>query len=165
MQIRAEQRSDEQAISALITAAFLTAEHSAGNEAAIVERLRQANNLAVSLVATEPDRIVGHVAFSPVTIDGRRDHWFGLGPVAVAPDRQGRGIGSALIEAGLARLRDRGTTGCVVLGEPAYYGRFGFTADPSLRLAGVPPEYFQRLLFRDQPCSGAVNYHSAFQAD
>lgn len=132
MQIRAERPSDEQAISALITAAFLTSDHSGGNEAAIVEKLREANSLTVSLVATESDAIVGHVALSPVTIDGRSDGWFGLGPVAVVPERQRDGIGSAIVEAGLARLRQRGARGCVVLGDPAFYARFGFAADPSL---------------------------------
>jgi putative acetyltransferase len=160
--IRPETPADEAAISSLITAAFLEAEHSGGNEARIVEVLREANSLTVSLVAIEDDRIIGHVAFSPVTVDGRDQGWFGLGPVAVIPDRQGEGVGSALIEAGLARLRARGSSGCVVLGEPAYYLRFGFAADPNLRLAGVPADYFQTLKLNDQRCAGLVNYHPAF---
>ena len=146
----------------VITSAFLEAEHSDRNEAKIVERLRDAAALTVSLVATDDDRIIGHVAFSPVTVDGRSDGWFGLGPVAVVPDRQGHGIGSALIEAGLDQLRVRGSRGCVVLGEPAYYGRFGFVHDANLSLAGVPAEYFQSLLFNEQPCAGLVEYHPAF---
>jgi len=162
MEIRPEIPSDESAISDLITAAFLGAEHRGGNEACIVEALRKVGNLAVSLVATENGEILGHLAFSPVTIDGHSDGWFGLGPVAVVPNRQREGIGSALIEAGLDRLRARGSKGCVVLGEPAYYSRFGFTADPDLRLAGVPPEYFQRLKFEEHPCVGEVKYDAAF---
>jgi putative acetyltransferase len=162
MDIRPESPADAAAISSLISAAFLTAEHSGGNEARIVEALREASSLTVSLVATENDRIVGHVAFSPVTIDGRSDGWFGLGPVAVIPDRQGIGIGTALIEAGLEQLRAQHSRGCVVLGEPAYYRRFGFTADPSLRFGGAPADYFQRLLFKGQPCGGLVSYHPAF---
>jgi putative acetyltransferase len=162
MEIRPEIPSDEKAISELITAAFLEAEHSGGNEARIVDALRKAGSLSVSLVATENGEIVGHVAFSPVTIDDRSDGWFGLGPVAVVPDRQGEGVGSALIEAGLAELRAAGSKGCVVLGEPAYYSRFGFAADPYLWLAGVPPEYFQALKFEEQPCGGEVKYHAAF---
>ena len=162
--IRSETPADEAAISALITAAFLEAEHSGGNEARIVETLREAGSLTVSLVATENDMIVGHVAFSPVTIDGRSEGWFGLGPVAVVPDRQRDGIGSALIQAGLTQLRVQGSTGCVVLGEPAYYRRFGFTADPKLRLAGVPADYFQRLMFKEEPFGGLVEYHPAFDA-
>jgi len=164
MQIRSECLGDGEAISKVITAAFLEAEHSGGNEAEIVDRLREEESLAVSLVATEDDVIVGHVAFSPVMIDGRTEGWFGLGPVSVVPDRQRHGIGSALIGAGLARLREQGANGCVVLGDPAYYCRFGFAADPNLILPGVPAEYFQRLLFNGQPCSGVVNYNSAFMA-
>jgi putative acetyltransferase len=160
--IRSEIAADEAAISSLITAAFLEAGHSGGNEAKIVDTLREASSLTVSLVATENGRVVGHVAFSPVTVDDRSGGWFGLGPVAVVPDRQRDGIGSALIEAGLAQLRFQGASGCVVLGEPAYYRRFGFTADPNLRLAGVPAEYFQRLALKGQRCGGLVKYHCAF---
>jgi putative acetyltransferase len=160
--IRSETPADAAEISSVITAAFLEAAHSGGNEARIVETLREAGSLTVSLVATENDMIVGHVAFSPVTIDGRSNGWFGLGPVAVVQDRQGHGIGSALIDAGLAQLRARGSRGCVVLGEPAYYRRFGFVHDPNLRLAGVPAEYFQALMFKEEPCGGLVKYHAAF---
>jgi putative acetyltransferase len=154
--------ADEAAIASVITAAFLEAEHSGGNEADIVEALREASSLTLSLVATEDATIVGHVAFSPVTVDGRSEGWFGLGPVAVVPDRQRQGIGGALIEAGLRELRAQGSRGCVVLGDPAYYRRFGFRADPNLRLAGAPVGYFQRLPFKEQPCGGLVNYHPAF---
>ena len=162
MVIRPALPADEEAISAVIAEAFLRAEHSAGNEAKIVEGLREAGSLAVSLVAIEDERIVGHVAFSPVTVDGQSCGWFGLGPVASVPSRQREGIGSALVEAGLDILRSQGASGCVVLGEPAYYARFGFVADPHLRLEGVPPEYFQRLTFDRHPCAGQVKYHPAF---
>jgi putative acetyltransferase len=162
MQIRSELPDDAAAISSVITAAFLKAEHSGGNEAQIVNVLRNAEALIVSLVATENNRIVGHVAFSPVTIDGRSDSWFGLGPVAVMPSHQRNGFGSALIEAGLALLRERGARGCVVLGNPEFYGRFGFTADPDLFLAGVPSEYFRRLSFGEERRAGEVKYHPAF---
>jgi putative acetyltransferase len=162
MQIRTETPADEEEISSVVTAAFLEADHSGGNEAQIIEALREDHGLTVSLVAWDNGRIVGHVAFSPVTIDGRNNGWFGLGPVAVVRDHQRKGIGSALIEAGLASLRQRGFKGCVVLGDPAYYARFGFVTDPALRLAGVPTEYFQRLSFDEQSYSGMVDYHPAF---
>jgi len=163
MAIRPEVRGDEEAISAVITAAFREAEHSGSNEARIVETLRSARRLTISLVATDGDRTVGHVAFSPVSVDGRSEGWFGLGLVAVVPNRKGEGIGSALIRAGLNELRARGASGCVVLGDPAYYRRFGFDADPELRLVGVPPKYFQRVLFKGQGCAGSVQYHPAFE--
>lgn len=118
--------------------------------------------MTISLVAAEGARIIGYVAFSPVSIDGLNDGWFGLGPVAVAPDRQREAIGSSLIEAGLASLKEQGASGCVVLGEPGYYGRFGFAADVNLRLEGVPPEYFQYLSFDGLGRSGSVRYHPAF---
>ena len=162
MAIRCELPGDADAISSVITAAFREAEHSGGNEARIVDMLREAKALAVSLVATQNNEVVGHVAFSPVTIDGRSDGWFGLGPVAVMPGRQRKRFGTALIEAGLATLRDRGSRGCVVLGDPAYYGRFGFAADPDLCLAGVPAEYFQRISFEGGRPVGEVEYHPAF---
>src|SRR5579875_2567758 len=122
MPIRRETSGDQAAISHVITLAFLEAEHRGGNEAMIVEKLREAGGLSVSLVATEDDRIVGHIAFSPATIDDRETGWFGLGPVAVVPNRQRQGIGRQLIKAGLDELRARGSQGCVVLGNPAYYG-------------------------------------------
>ena len=162
MEIRPERPGDEDAIGSLIGRAFAMAEHSDGTEAQIVERLRRAKALTVSLVAVEGSEIVGHAAFSPVTIEGGDSGWFGLGPVAVDPRRQGQGIGTHLINRGLERLRERGAAGCVVLGEPAYYGRFGFRADPCLIYAGPPPEYFQALPFDGNLPSGAVAYHPAF---
>src|SRR5690606_32587977 len=127
-------------------AAFRGAPHSDGSEAEIIERLRVAGDLAVSLVAVDADgAIVGHVAFSPVTISDGTSGWYGRGPVSVVPSHQGTGIGSSLIRAGLERLRSAGARGCVVLGEPAFYARFGFRHDPRLVFPGPPPEYFLRL--------------------
>lgn len=162
MEIRPERAGDEPAIAGLIKRAFALAEHSDGTEAEIVERLRDAGALSLSLVATEGADIVGHVAFSPVRIEGRDIGWFGLGPVAVEPQCQRGGIGARLIEEGLAQLRARRSDGCVVLGEPAYYGRFGFKADPRLTYPGPPPEYFQMLSFAEDVPSGSVAYHAAF---
>ncbi|TCM18974.1 putative acetyltransferase [Novosphingobium sp. PhB165] len=162
--LRSEQDGDAAAIGALVTAAFLGAEHSSGTEAAIVDALRASGMLSVSLVAEEDGLIVGHVAFSPVTMDGTDLGWFGLGPVAVSPDHQRRGIGARLIEAGLARLRDAGAQGCVVLGDPAYYARFGFEIDPALVYPGVPAEYFQRLVLAGAAPTGKVAYHPSFAA-
>ena len=96
-----------------------------------------------------------------VAIDGAKD-WYGLGPVAVAPRDQGHGVGSALIRAGLAELAERGAAGCVVLGEPDYYGRFGFRNDGELRYADAPPQYFQSLPFGDDAPKGEVRYHPSF---
>ena len=121
--------------------------------------LRSAGALTVSLVAEQEGELFGHVAFSPVTIGQEDRGWFGLGPVAVQPGHQNRGIGSKLIEAGLAQLRSSGASGCVVLGEPEYYARFGFRADPRLTFPGPPPEYFQALRWSDHSAQGEVAYH------
>ena len=162
--IRAERPEDVRAVRDLITVAFKEVEHRSGTEASIVDALRAAGALTLSLVAVEDEEVVGQVAFSPVTIDSGLSGWFGLGPVAVRPDRQRSGIGKALIEVGLTRLRDNGAGGCVVLGDPRYYARFGFVSDPALRYAEVPVPYFQRIVFGGPPPTGEVAYHEAFDA-
>ena len=164
MQIRPEQPGDIDAIRDLTTAAFKTAPHSSGTEAAIVDSLREAGALAVSLVADLDGEVVGHVAFSPVQIDVAEGDWYGLGPVSAAPAHQGLGIGHALIQQGLERLETLGAAGCVVLGEPAYYGRFGFQSDPQLRYSEAPAAYFQRLVFKGPRPSGQARFHAAFEA-
>ncbi|HWV63201.1 MAG TPA: N-acetyltransferase [Oxalicibacterium sp.] len=161
--IRAERSDDADAIRRITQMAFALAEHSSGTEGAIVDALRMANALAVSLVATMDDEVVGHIAFSPVKI-GAATGWFGLGPVSVRPDMQKQGIGGALVGEGLIRLRAMHARGCVVLGDPGYYRRFGFTHDPAIRYEGVPPEYFMRLSFDGSCASGNVVYHEGFFA-
>ena len=162
--IRAETPADVAAIAAVTTAAFLDASHTSHTEQFIVDALRKAGKLSISLVAEMDGEVVGHVAVSPVRIsDGARD-WFGLGPVSVLPEHQARGIGSALISEALRLLRERGAGGCVVLGEPMYYERFGFKPEAGLVLLGVPPEYFQALSLGSAMPRGTVSYHDAFNA-
>jgi putative acetyltransferase len=163
-QIRPEHSEDAAIIREVITATFAVAEHSDGTEGAIVEALRAAGALSASLVATVDGEVVGHVAFSPVTLDGADLGWYGLGPVSVRPDLQGQGIGAALIRAGLERLKVLGAKGCVVLGDPAYYPRFGFRQEPAIQYEGMPPEYFMALSLDGSRTSGKVAYHSAFSA-
>ncbi len=162
MIIRAESPADSPAIRSLVTLAFQDAARSDGNEAAIVDALRADGVLTVSLVAEDDGEIVGHIAFSPITVNKRNVGWFGLGPVAVSPGKRRRGIGAALVGAGLKRLAELGAKGCVVLGDPAYYRRFGFESDPSLRFADVPPGYFQRRVIDGEPPQGVVDYAAAF---
>jgi putative acetyltransferase len=162
--IRAETSGDAQAIEAVTTSAFLRAPHTSHTEQHIVSGLRRAGKLAVSLVADADGIVIGHVAISPVSISDGASGWFGLGPVSVLPPHQGRGIGSQLVREALRLLHDRGASGCVVLGEPAYYGRFGFQADPNLILPGVPPEYFQAASFDSSRPRGTVTYDEAFNA-
>src|SRR5262249_10126875 len=121
--IRPERTEDAAAIRAVHCAAFPT-----DAEAHLVDQLRAAGQARVSLVAEVEGRVVGHIVFSPVSVvalpDGRQG--LGLAPLAVVPEQQGRGVGSALTRAGLAVCRQEGCPFVVVLGHPAYYPRFGF---------------------------------------
>ncbi|HEV7246844.1 MAG TPA: N-acetyltransferase [Shinella sp.] len=162
MIIRPERAGDIDAIRALTETAFKTAPHADGTEHIIIDRLRAAGALTLSLVAEADGAVVGHVAFSPVSVSDGSPDWYGLGPIAVDPARQGEGIGSGLVREGLARLKALGAAGCVLLGDPVYYGRFGFAPDPKLTLDGVPPEYFMRVAFSPVYGGGTVSYHPGF---
>jgi putative acetyltransferase len=162
--IRPEKETDAGAIFSLTAAAFQGHPHSQQTEQWIVNALREAGVLSLSLVAEQKGAVVGHVAFSPVGIADGSPDWYGLGPVSVLPTWQGRGVGTALIAEGLSRLQADGALGCVVLGEPAYYGRFGFFHHSALMLDGVPPDYFQAMPFGAHLAQGVVHYHAAFAA-
>jgi predicted N-acetyltransferase YhbS len=160
--IRPERAEDAAAISVLTEKAFRDHPHSDHTEARIIEDLRQAGALSLSLVAEAENKVVGHIAFSPVQVSDGTQGWYGLGPMAVLPAHQGQGIGRALVEAGLASLRELDAAGCVVLGEPRYYGRFGFRSNAECMLEGVPPGYFQVLVFGSHTARGLFRYHQAF---
>ncbi|NJO43186.1 MAG: N-acetyltransferase [Cyanobacteria bacterium CRU_2_1] len=162
IKIRKEVTSDVADIKALTTAAFLNAPHTSHTEQFIVDALRNSGNLTVSLVAEANGQIIGHVAVSPVSISDGSQGWYGLGPISVAPEHQGVGIGSQLMRQALATLRELGAFGCVLVGEPKYYSRFGFKAEPNLVLPNVPPEYFQAISFGARVPSGFVSYHESF---
>ncbi len=164
IEIRPEIAADVAAIEAVTISAFLHAPHTSHTEHFIVDALRRAGQLTVSLVASADGVIVGHVAISPVTISDGATGWYGLGPISVAPEYQRRGIGSRLIREALRVLREPGASGCVLLGEPAYYSRFGFRVNPNLTLPGVPIEYFQAISFGASHPRGTVSYHSSFNA-
>ena len=132
--------ADNAALARLVTRAFATARVASGTEAEVLARLRESGALSLSLVAEEAGQLIGQIAASPATIGGAGG-WACLGPLAVAPEAQGRGVGSALMRAALDRLAAHGAAGAVLVGEPAYYGRFGFVADPAVVLAGVPARY------------------------
>jgi putative acetyltransferase len=162
MLIRDERTGDKDEIEEIIRCAFANQTHSDPSEQQIVNSLRDCGALTLSLVAEGDGKLAAHLAFSPVRIDGALQGWYGLAPVAVRPELQRQGIGLALINAGLDRLRKLGANGCVLVGEPEYYRRFGFRADPRLRLDGVPPEFFLVLPFQDAVPDGRVDYHPAF---
>ena len=164
IKIRKETAADIPAIEAVTISAFLNAPHTSHTEQFIVGALRKAGHLTISLVADAEGTVIGHVAVSPVSISDGAPGWFGLGPISVEPTHQGRGVGSRLMREALRILRERGASGCVVLGEPGYYNRFGFQVDPNLVLPDVPPEYFLAVSLDSSQPRGAVSYHAAFNA-
>jgi putative acetyltransferase len=164
-EVRPERSGDESAIGAVTDLAFAGAEHASGTEARIVEALRDRAQLTVSLVAERDAEVVGHVAISPVTVappDGTRvAGWYGLGPVSVHPDHQRGGIGATLVRQALTWIPN--AQGCVVLGDPGYYGRFGFREHERLVLPDVPPAHFQALpIAAWEVPGGTVAYDEAF---
>ena len=165
IEIRDERPGDVAAIGALTAAAFAGMPHSRGTEPAIIAALRAAGALSISLVAEEAGEILGHMAFSPVAIAGAGPGWFGIGPVSVHPDRQRAGIGTALVETGLIRIRDAGARGCVLVGDIGYYGRFGFARREGLTYSDVPEHYVLGLAFDGGAPTGAVAFHGGFAAE
>jgi len=162
--IRGELESDVDAIDAVTRQAFANHPFSRQAEHLIVLSLRNANALTVSLVAEVEGKVIAHVAASPVQIEGKSLGWFGLGPVSVASAHQRQGVGSALVRAALAELRAKGAAGCVLLGNPAFYRRFGFIQNPRLCFPGAPPEHFMALAWLTPVPVGEVAYHGAFDA-
>lgn len=160
--IRNEQKKDHSAIFEVTEAAFANDEHSQQTEPYIIEALRAANALTLSLVAEAEGAIVGHIAFSPVTISDGSKGWYGLGPVSVHPNVQRNGIGKALIREGLDRLKKLNANGCCLVGHPEYYQLFGFKHTKGLYYEGVPSQYFLVLPLEGPVPAGQVIYHEAF---
>lgn len=164
MQIEAEQPADLDAIARLTEAAFRNLPHSDQREAQIISALREANALLLSLVMRDADTVIGHIAFSPVTLTDSDGAWHGLGPVSVDPLFQGKGIGSGLITEGLKRLKAMGSAGCTVVGDLAFYQRFGFQHIKGLGYTGIPDQYVMAQAFGDERPIGLITYHQAFGA-
>jgi putative acetyltransferase len=164
MIIRSETSSDIEAISEVTRTAFQNHPISNHTEQLIVNALRDANALTISLVAEIEGKVVGHIAFSPVTISDGSLHWYGLGPLSVLPGYQRRGIGKALIQEGLSLLKGSGGQGCVLVGDPNYYKRFGFRNIPDLVHEGIPQEDFLALSFNEKTPRGTVVFHKGFLA-
>ena len=163
--IRSETQLDVRAITEVTVAAFRTLEISNHTEQFIIEALRAAKALTVSLVAEVDGRVIGHIAFSPVTISDGTQNWYGLGPVSVLPEYQRQGIGNALIREGLSRLKDMNAQGCCLVGHPDYYRNFGFKNISGLVHEGVPQELFFALSFDGHTLQGTVAFHEGFKAD
>ncbi len=140
--IRAERAGDEDGVRRVNEAAF-----GRPDEAALVDALRAAGAVIASLVAADEDGVVGHILFSPATLtaDDTSAPIAALGPMAVLPERQGQGIGGALVRAGLAACRAAGYDLCIVLGHAEYYPRFGFRPSAPFGIRwerNVPAEVF-----------------------
>jgi len=163
VEVRAARPDDAAAIRHIHSAAFPTSA-----EADLVEALGRDGDHVVSLVAHDGGTIVGHILFSRMAVraDDRLLAGLGLAPIAVIPDRQGEGIGSALIEAGLQEAKRIGTQIVFVLGEPACYGRFGFDAATARPFASpYAGAYFQAKMLGppiETPTSGGADYAPAF---
>jgi putative acetyltransferase len=163
MKIRPETPQDISEIEQITVAAFNGKWYSDQTEHLVINRLREAGAMSVSLVAEMNGKVVGHVAFSVVTINGEDIGWYGLGPVSVSPELQKQGIGSKLIREGLSLIKEKGAKGCVLEGSPEYYQRFGFKAYPGLFYEGTPdPKYFMALPFYADMPEGKVEFHRAF---
>ena len=163
--IRDETEADICKISEVTTEAFKALEESNNTEQFIIKALRAAKALTISLVAEVDGKVIGHIAFSPVTISDGTSDWYGLGPVSVSPEYQRQGVGKALIQEGLLRLKKINAKGCCLVGHPDYYKKFGFKSTTKLKLEGVPEEVFFVLSFDGHIPSGKVTFHEGFNAD
>lgn len=163
MIIRSEKPSDIEVITEVTKIAFKDHSFSQQTEHFIIRDLRKADALPLSLVAEVDGLVVGHIAFSPVTISDGTTNWYGLGPVSVLPDYQGGRIGTALVTNGIAMLRSMGRKGCALVGLPTYYNRFGFKNYPQLIYEGSPQEVFVVKSLVGQVPSGTVEFHQAFK--
>jgi putative acetyltransferase len=164
LNLRKETLTDIEAITEVTVAAFKTLAVSNQTEHFIIQALRSADALTISLVAEIDDRVVGHIAFSPVIVsDGTKD-WYGLGPISVLPEFQKKGIGKALIKEGLSLLKELGGQGCALVGDPDYYERFGFKNYPELVHEGIPQEVFLALPFNEKVPQGTIDFHESFTA-
>lgn len=163
MIIRSEKTSDIEAIAEITKAAFEDHPFSQQTEHNIINDLRADGALTISLVSEVNGMIVGHIVFSSVTISDGTMNWHGLGPVSVLPEYQGHRIGTALVNSGLALLKSMNSKGCVLVGLPTYFNRFGFGNHPQLVHEEVPQEVFvAKSLVGQVPC-GTVEFHQAFK--
>ncbi|MFI4876698.1 MAG: GNAT family N-acetyltransferase [Blastopirellula sp. JB062] len=166
MRIRPETPDDVAAIQSLLLAAFPTP-----IEREIVDQLRVADCEQLSLVAEEEGEIIGQVLFTPATIESEEETvaGWGLAPVSVLPKSQRRGVGAQLIKTGLAQLRESGASFVIVLGDPAYYPKYGFQPASKWNVrsefVGVPDEAFMAIFYREAPLAGGVaKYRPEFNA-
>ena len=164
MILRKETIADIDAITKVTIAAFKNLAVSNQTEQYIINALRDADALTLSLVAEIDGRIVGHIAFSPVIISNGTKDWYGLGPISVLPEYQKQGIGKSLVTEGLSLLKELSGHGCVLVGDPKYYKLFGFRNYPQLVHEGIPQEVFLALPFNEKVPKGTIEFHKSFLA-
>ena len=162
--IRPEREEDRDAVYDLTSRAFAPMPYSEGDEPDLINRLRAAGALSISLLAARMSDLAGHIAFSPAFAEDRSEGWYALGPVSVDPSLQRQGIGTRLIEAGLERLREWDAAGCILVGDPRYYQRFGFCPRPNLAPEGEPRKYYMMLSMRLAEPASIVAFHPVFHS-
>ena len=164
MLIRTEAPADILTVDQLLKSAFET-----DAEAKLVMQLRENGHRTLSLVASTDDgEIIGHVMFSPVTLNGEDYNWQGLAPLAVKEEYRGQSIAKQLVEEAFSSLLELGYPACVVLGDPAYYGRFGFVPGEQYNMKcqwDVPKDAFQVIELRSgefEGRNGVIEYCPEF---
>ncbi|ELS0754627.1 N-acetyltransferase [Vibrio vulnificus] len=163
MNIRNECSNDYAQIEEITKLAFLGKPYSSGTEQCLAEKLRANDALVLSLVVEDAGAVVGHLALSPIKINGFNGSYFGLGPLAVSPSAQGKGYGTALLKSALEFLSANGAKCCVLVGDPNYYSRVGFEVESELTYQGAPAEYFQSIRFTEDKLAGEVEFHETFE--
>lgn len=162
--IRPERPADHEAVYSLTQRAFAPMPYSEGDEQDLIGKLRNAGVLALSLVAEQDAIIVGQVTLSPAFAADGTPGWYALGPISVEPAMQGNGIGGQLISAATEWLQHQNAAGCALVGNPAYYGRFGFLPFPDLVPEGEPAAYYQILPIGVSTPATVVGFHPLFHA-
>lgn len=162
--IRVERPGDVATIQRITEQAFAQVPHASGSEARIIDNLREAGVLLSWIAESAEDGVIGQVSLSPVWIGDSSEGWFGLGPIAVDPQYQRRGVGSRLVEAATSYLRSIGACGCILIGDPGWYRRFGFHPAPDMRFAEVSAPWLMVLPFVEDWPRGEVHYHPAFMS-
>lgn len=160
--IRPERADDHVAIHDVTQHAFAPMPYADGDEQLLIGKLRDAGALALSLVAEHDGVVVGQITLSLAFAADGSPGWYALGPVSVEPALKHQGIGGQLIRAGIAWLRDQDAAGCILIGNPVYYSRFGFRVFSELASAGMPAQYYQILPLRVAEPDMAVRFHPLF---
>lgn len=161
---RDEAPGDEDAIFALTRDAFDGMPYADGSEPYIIDALRRDGDLTLSMVAFDEEGLAGHVAFSPLIAGDQREDWYGLGPISVRKDVQRRGLGRALINQGLERLRAIGARGCALIGDPNVYRGSGFIGDGRLSYQDLDRRFVQRIVFSGRAPAGELVFAPGFEA-